>query len=168
MRTMEKSTAAMKALGAVPAQLAALEVMSVSELAAKHLELYGEPTRSRNKAYLRKRLSWRVQELAEGGLSPKAIERIAELGDELPVRWRMRQAEQPEPKPVTSQRDPRLPAVGSTITRIHQGEAHEVLIQADGFEYRGERFKSLSAIAKRITNVAWNGFEFFNLKVSDE
>ena len=91
---MSKTTARARAnareLGDVPTQLAALEKMNVGQLAEKYRELYGEPTRTRNKDYLRKRLSWRIQELAEGGLPASALERIAQLGDDVPERWRMR------------------------------------------------------------------------------
>jgi hypothetical protein len=34
---------------------------------------------------------------------------------------------------------------------------------ADGFEYAGEKFKSLSAVAKAVTGSHMNGFRFFNL-----
>ena len=80
---MSKATARARAnareLGDVPTQLAALEQMNVGQLAEKYRELYGEPTRTRNKEYLRKRLAWRIQELAEGGLPASALERI-EIG----------------------------------------------------------------------------------------
>lgn len=48
-------------------QLVALEQMTVGELAEKFREVFGFPTRTRNKSYLRKRLSWQIQALAEGG-----------------------------------------------------------------------------------------------------
>ena len=70
---MERARANARELGDVPAQLAALETMSVGQLAEKWRELYGEPTRTRNKDYLKKRLAWRIQELAEGGLPPGAV-----------------------------------------------------------------------------------------------
>ncbi|MFP2962575.1 DUF2924 domain-containing protein, partial [Myxococcus sp. 1LA] len=89
--------AARTQLADVPQQLAALASMSVPDLAAKYLELYGEPTRSRNRDYLKKRLAFRIQELAEGGLSARAVTRISELGDKLPERWRMRQVEETKP-----------------------------------------------------------------------
>ena len=57
-RTMSKTTVRARAnareLGDVPTQLAALEQMNVGQLAEKYRELYGEPTRTRNKEYLRK------------------------------------------------------------------------------------------------------------------
>ena len=165
-----RATNARRQLGSVPTQLAALSEMTVGDLAERYLELYGEPTRSRNKDYLRKRLAWRIQELAEGGLSAQAVGRIAELGDGIPERWRMRQAEKQQkaepPPPI--ERDPRLPGVGGVLRRVYQGVPHEVTVAEDGFEYAGARFKTLSAVARHITGTAWNGFLFFGLKAAPE
>ncbi len=147
----------------VALELAALERMTTGELADKYLELYGEPTRSRNKDYLRKRLAWRVQELAEGGLSERALERIKELGDQLPERWRMRTAlSAPTPPPRAV--DPRLPPPGSVLTRHYRSVDYRVTVKEDGFEYGGRHFASLSAIARHITGTPWNGHLFFGLR----
>ncbi len=143
-------------------------------LETKYRTLYGEPTRTRNKGYLRKRLAWRIQELAFGGLSPKALERINQLGDEVPERWRMRAGvpvpptESPvvvtAPTPLALvPRDPRIPPVGSALRRAFGGRQHEVTVLADGFEYEGEQYRTLSAVALRITGTRWNGFLFFAL-----
>ena len=168
---MSKTTARARAnareLGDVPTQLAALEKMNVGQLAEKYRELYGEPTRTRNKEYLRKRLAWRIQELAEGGLPASALERIAQLGDDLPERWRMRQAAHERnagPAQPLEPRDPRVPPVGTVLHRVFNGVAHEVTVCSEGFEHGGERFKTLSAVAKHITATPWNGFLFFGLK----
>jgi len=151
-------------------QLAALLTMSVGELAERYREVYGEPTRSRNKDYLRKKVAWRIQEQAEGGLTPRALARIAELAPGAPVRWRtpmpafppaVEAPAEPEPPPL---RDPRLPPVGTVLVREHQGTLHSATVLAEGFEYAGERFPSLSAIARRITGTPWNGYLFFNLE----
>ena len=168
---MSKTTARARAnareLGDVPTQLAALEKMNVGQLAEKYRELYGEPTRTRNKDYLRKRLSWRIQELAEGGLPASALERIAQLGDDLPERWRMRQAAHEKdagPAQPLGPRDPRVPPVGTVLHRVFNGVAHEVTVCGEGFEHAGERFKTLSAIAKHIPGTPLNGFLFYGLK----
>ena len=71
-------------------QLVALDRMTVGELAEKFREVFGFPTRTRNKPYLRKRLAWQIQALAEGGLSPRALAKIEELAPLAPVRWRPR------------------------------------------------------------------------------
>jgi hypothetical protein len=60
-------------------------------------------------------------------------------------------------------RDARLPGIGSVLTKEHRGKTHKVLVMEDGFEFEGQRHRSLSAIAKRITGTAWNGFLFFGL-----
>ena len=39
-----------------------------------------------------------------------------------------------------------------------------LLFRSDGFEYDGRTYRSLSAVAKRITGQQWNGFLFFGLK----
>ena len=61
--------------------------MTSADLAEKYVALYGTPPRSRNKDFLRKRLAWRIQELAEGGLSERALARIEELGAEAFATW---------------------------------------------------------------------------------
>ena len=168
MATTQKAHDAAQALGSVPQQLAELESMTVGQLAEKHRELYGEPTRSRNKGYLQKRLAWRIQELAEGGLSPRSLAQIAALGDELPAKWRRPAAPIPvldaTPAPAPTPRDPRLPPTGTVLTRFHDGQKHEVTVGSDSFEYGGRTFRSLSAIAREITGTRWNGWTFFGLK----
>ena len=84
-RTKE-ARGAKDAVADVRAQLDALDEMTVGQLQEKWLELYGEPTRSRNKRHLHKRLSYRIQELAEGGLSERARRQAAELSDDAEIR----------------------------------------------------------------------------------
>jgi hypothetical protein len=60
--------------------------------------------------------------------------------------------------------DPRLPQVGSQITRKYKGRTITVTALADGFEYLGERYRSLTAVAKTITGSHINGFRFFGLE----
>ncbi len=148
--------------GDVAMQLAALQKMTMTELKEKFRELYGQPPRSHNKPYLQKRLAFRVQELAEGGLSETALAKIAELGAKLPERWKRRHS--PTPSTSEPERDSRLPAAGSVLTRIYQGRKHRVAVRDDCFIYGGKEFKSLSAIAKRVTGTAWNGFLFFGIQ----
>jgi len=164
---------AVRALGDVPRQLAALEDLTVNQLAEKYQALYGEPTRTRNRGYLRKKLAWRIQELAGSGLAEHTLAKIIELGDELPERWRRRHAtplpsgtapEDAPAAPATAPRDARLPAVGTVLTRLHDGTAHQVTVGNIGFECNGQIFKTLSAVARHITGTPWNGFVFFGLK----
>ena len=69
-----------KAVANLAEELVALETMTVSELGARYEEAFGEPTRSQNKEYLKKQIAWRIQELAEGGLSEHARALAAEIG----------------------------------------------------------------------------------------
>jgi hypothetical protein len=62
-----------------------------------------------------------------------------------------------------SQRDPRLPPAGSRIRRSWGTSEHLVIVLDKGFLYDGERFPSLSRIARKITGSNWNGFVFFGL-----
>jgi hypothetical protein len=153
----------------VEEQLAELDGMSVGQLHERYLELFGQESRSRNKAFLQKKLAWRIQELAEGGLSEQAKKRLAALEKNVPAM-----EPQPAPTPaakaeprVTDKgvkqepRDPRLPESGAVLTRCHKGETHSVKVLEDGFEYDGRQFRTLSAVARFITHIQWNGFLFF-------
>ena len=56
-----------------------------------------------------------------------------------------------------------LPPPGNWIERDYKGQTIRVLVIADGFEYEGERYRSLSAVAKAVTGSHMNGFLFFRL-----
>src|ERR1043165_4589525 len=78
------------ALGTLARELAALGRMTVSNLQAEYRELAGEPTRTRNKEWLVKRVAYLKQERARGGLSERAQLRLSQIGDRLPETWRAR------------------------------------------------------------------------------
>jgi hypothetical protein len=59
--------------------------------------------------------------------------------------------------------DDRLPLPGTVITRTYKGETLHVKVLPHGFEFEGEVFKSLSAVAKAITGQHCNGYHFFRL-----
>ena len=153
----------------VARELAALGTMTGAELAARFEELFGHPSRTRNKQYLRKRLAWEIQARIEGGLSDQALRRIDELAAHIPEKWKRALDPKAPSGPVSARplcsasgaRDPRLPAPGTVLTRRHGGVDHKVTVLDDGFEYQGDRYQSLSAIARKITGTAWNGFQFF-------
>ncbi len=157
----------------VTARIDALRLMTVAELRIKWRELYGEDTRSCNRVYLWRRLAWRVQELAYGGLSERAKARIEELNrdDDLrmlpPRRWKPpTNGKDAPPGPQEKRRplrDPRLPRPGATLTRRYRGHDIRALVLEDGFEYEGRHYASLSALAREITGQRWNGLLFFGL-----
>ena len=52
---------------------------------------------------------------------------------------------------------------GTTLVRQWRGHTHAVLVREDGFEYEGQRYRSLTVIAERITGAHWSGPRFFGL-----
>jgi len=154
----------------VAAQVARLETMSVNQLAQQFEELFGEECRSRHKRYLIRRIAWRLQANAEGGLSERARVRAEELANDAEIRVtppRAKESKSDDTPPTTIKmdvaRDPRLPPPGNWIERNYKGQPIRVLMVADGFEYEGRRYRSLSAIAKVVTGSHVNGFQFFRL-----
>jgi hypothetical protein len=143
-----------------------LRPLTVAELRARYLELFGEETTSRNKDYLFKRIAYRMQEKKYGGLTPRARARAAILSDDAPIRRRLSASTKADvvlPTPLPSNRDPRLPPPGGELRRTFDGVEHIVTVLVDGFTYQGKPYKSLSVIAREITGTRWNGFGFFGL-----
>jgi hypothetical protein len=144
--------------------------MTLAELRTRYAELFGETTRSRHRQSLIRRIVWRLQALAEGDLSERARRRAEELANDADLRLSV-----PKPKtlppPIPSPHSAKcpappsngLPAPGTILTRLYKGRLLEVTVLADGFAYGGERFATLSAVAKQITGSQWNGFHFFGL-----
>ncbi len=147
-------------------QIKALQAMTVGQLRDEWLRLYGEPTRSRNRDFLWRRLAWRLQELALGGLSDTAKSKIIELAHARFVRSQVPKGFDPlvTARPPKTRRDPRLPRPGSTLTRRYRDQEIRVLILDDGFEWNGRRFGSLSEVARAVTGQHWNGPLFFGLR----
>jgi len=52
---------------------------------------------------------------------------------------------------------------GARLVRQWRGHAHTVVVLAEGFEYEGQRYRSLTVIAERITGAHWSGPRFFGL-----
>lgn len=152
-------------------EISRLPNMSPKQLRAKYLEVFGEPTRSGNKQHLVKRVAWRMQALAEGDLSERARRRATELACDADVRTTRPKPPPPSPdgsgltktvKAVFSD-DDRLPVPGTEITREYKGRMLRITVMPNGFEYEGEVYRSLSAVAKAITGTHANGYQFFRL-----
>src|SRR5262245_35057212 len=67
-------------------ELAALQRLTVTELRTRYAQVFGEPTHANNRAWLVKRVIWRLQALAEGDLSERARRRAAELANDADLR----------------------------------------------------------------------------------
>jgi hypothetical protein len=52
---------------------------------------------------------------------------------------------------------------GAKLVREWHGHVHTVNILDDGFDYQGERYPSLTRIARQITGVQWSGPRYFGI-----
>lgn len=152
-------------------EISAMQRMTVDELRARYAEVFGEATRGRHKQWLVKRIAWRLQANAEGDLSERARRRAAELANDADLR--VTAPRQPKLAPVQGRTvttrvavmgDSRLPMPGTILTRLYKGQTLEVMVLRDGFEFEGQVYKSLSAVAKAATGTHWNGYHFFGLQ----
>ena len=155
-------------------EIRALGRMSTGELRERYRELFGEESRSHNKRFLERRIAWQIQALAEGGLSERALRRAEELADDSYLRTRAAKgvssldtsgsAARTAIRPFSPSQDRRLPMPGAVLTREYKGERVSVTVLDKGFEYDGDVFRSLTAVAKAVTGSHWNGYHFFGLK----
>lgn len=144
-------------------QIADLGRLSAQDLQDRWRELYGSEPPGYNRTFLTKRLAYRLQELAHGGLSDTtrsqmaAVLRGAGLSEDGAVPGNGRQGK----------RDRDLPLTGTRLVREWNGRRYEVTVVAGGFEFEGRRYRSLTAITKAITGTHWNGRAFFGLRQPD-
>jgi len=138
----------------IPARLAALKSATTPELKAQWRDLFDSEPPPFNRRYLESRLAYRIQELAYGGLKPETIRRLERLGEDLDGGDRKK----------SRMRADAMPIAGTRLIREWQGVEYVVTVTADGFEWQGRPYKSLSAIARAITGTRWNGWVFFGLK----
>ncbi len=140
-------------------QLAILQTLSLPQLKEKWLDLYGTQPPRYKQQFMIKRLAHRIQELFYGGLSEQAKSHLMKVAQTDPVATVIRKI----PEERKSQ-ESILP--GTRFVRIWNGQRYEVVARENGFEYDGQVFRSLSAIAREITGTRWNGKIFFGLKSS--
>ncbi len=138
------------------ARIAALKTTPTPDLQAQWRELFESEPPRRNRGYLESRIAYRIQELEHGGLSPATIARLEALGETLDGGDATVRKRRVDGRPVT----------GTRLIREYQGVEHCITVMADGFEYQGRPYKSLSAVARAITGTRWNGPLFFGLRNS--
>src|SRR5258706_4806460 len=125
-------------------EVARLKTMTAVSLRKRYDELCpGQEPRSNNHSYLLKKIAAKLQE--QPGLEKGDAAGSVSLDGRSP-HW-----------------DPRLPAPGAILTKKYKDRDLKVLVAKDGFEFEGTRYRSLSAIARKVTGTPWNGFLFFNL-----
>jgi len=132
------------------AQVAELNAMPMPQLKERWKAVIGTEPPVQNRAHMVKRLAYRIQELAFGGLPEETKERLREIAESHTFEAK---------RPGKS-----TPIIGTRLIREYNGERHEVTVVHNGYEYRGRHFKSLSGIARVMTGTHWNGPAFFGLR----
>jgi len=156
---------ARKQLGNLDEEFRAIDSLTTGELHAKFAQVFGYATASHNRTYLQRKIKFRIQELAVGGLSDRALARAAELAHAGRLHHGTHGPRAVgEPSDAAAEQPRGGPAAGTVLRRQFQGTDHEVTVLADGsFQYAGRTYRSLSTIAKEITGTIWNGKLFFGL-----
>jgi hypothetical protein len=132
----------------IASEIARLESLTKDDLRAEWRRLHQTPPPRRlSRDILLRGIAYKVQEDVFGGLS-KAILRKLQPTEALPEKKRL---PRPSFKP------------GTRLLREWRGVTHTVVILADGVEWRGERYRSLSVVAREITGAHWSGPRFFGL-----
>ena len=140
--------------GSVLARVMALKTTPTPELKAQWHELFGTEPPPFNRWYIESRLAYRIQELAFGGLPRDTVARLRALGEQLDGGNVAIRRARVDDRPIA----------GTRLIREWAGVEHCVTVLADGFEWAGRPYKSLSAVARAITGTRWNGWTFFGLK----
>ncbi|NQV47019.1 MAG: DUF2924 domain-containing protein [Rhodospirillaceae bacterium] len=138
----------------VMAQVASLPDKPTSDLKRMWQDLFETKAPPYNRSFLIKRLSYRLQELAFGGLSKETQIRLDALADDATCANSRKSKRKAEFRPIS----------GTRLIREWQGIEHQVTVLDDGFEYQGCKYKSLSVIARTITGTRWSGPVFFGIK----
>jgi hypothetical protein len=130
-----------------------LPKLDIGELREEWRSLYkidASPHLSRE--LLIRAVAYRMQEVALGGLRPEPLRQLRQIAQEV------KQAGEATIR-LRSQLKP-----GTRLMREWQGRTYEVVVLDDGLSWQGTQYRSLSAIARRITGTAWSGPLFFGLK----
>ncbi len=134
-------------------ELASLSNLSVKDLKDRWRSSYGsEPPRRISRELLTRALAYRLQERTWGGLklsTRRLLERIAEGRSSNQL------------VPVASHRKI---APNTVLIREWKGTSHRVTVLDHGVVYHGQRYQSLSEVARLITRTRWSGPLFFGLK----
>jgi len=133
-------------------QIDELNRMSMAQLRKRWADLMGIDPGKLGRQYLMRRLAYRVQELAYGGLSPQARRQLEAAADGRP-----RNATPSKSKKT-------ILAPGTRLLREWHGDRYEVIVEADGFRYNGKLYRSLTAAAYAITGSHLSGNLFFGIQ----
>lgn len=138
----------------IAAEIIRLESLALDRLREEWRRLHQTPPPKRlSRDMLLRGITYKLQENAFGGLS-KAI--LRKLQTSAPTEALASKKRRPRPsfKP------------GTRLVREWHGVTHTVVVLADGVEWRGQRYRSLSVVAREITGAHWSGPRFFGLNGS--
>jgi hypothetical protein len=153
----------------IAVQIAVLKDAPIIELQNKYRELFGaNETPCDNKVYILRMVAYKLQEIKYGGLSDEAKSKLEGLTmrydpiNNKALRPQVTSIGQ-DVKALPFLRDKRLPIPGTVITKKYKGQLIRVRVLEKGFEHDNTFYKSLSAIATKITGAHWNGYNFFGV-----
>jgi len=147
----------------IQAERARLKSLTMRELHDEHVRVVGWRHTTQNRSTLTRRILWHLR---YGPLSAETVARAREIAAQVLVKeipppgWPGTAETSP---PVEPARDRRLPMAGTVLAREFHGQTVEVRVLERGFEWRGEVYPSLSAVASAISGMHVNGFRFFAL-----
>jgi len=154
----------------IATRISRLQKMDLKELRVEYEKLFGKATKSRNRKQLFSQVSRKIQDNQAAKKTEGApVKPILTVKFEPKRKGKggSKKKKVAEKKPVKTrpigQRDPRLPKIGTTISKKYKGKTINVRVLERGFEHDGRQFRSLSGVAKHITGSIWNGFLFFGL-----
>ena len=133
--------------------LSRLPELDLGELRQQWRTLYkAEASPHLSRELLLRAVAYRMQEVALGGLRPARQRQLRQMAQQFKQTGAANTPRHPELKP------------GTRLIREWRGRTYEVLVLDDGFSWQGTSYRSLSAIARKITGTAWSGPLFFGLK----
>jgi hypothetical protein len=133
--------------------LARLSELSIFELRGEWRRLHRMPPPMRlSRDLLVRGITYKLQERAYGGLSIATARKLERASAGSLGRGAVK------PAPPIALRP------GTRLVREWHGVTHTALIHADGIEWRGQRYRSLSVVARKITGARWSGPRFFGLR----
>lgn len=136
----------------IAAELTRLETLTNFELRGEWRRLhYMQPPKSLSRDLLLRGITYKIQERVLGGLSKSLLRKLSRSEAEMPSA---------EGRQVLARTTVKA---GTRLVREWNGETYTILVLADGVEWRGRRYKSLSIIAREITGAHWSGPRFFGL-----
>ena len=139
-----------------------LRDLPMPELIAEYRRVWGKEPRIKHRAYLWKRTAWKIQEARTGGLSNVAKKRLEELIGQLGIDFGQRTVSGVLNKKSASETTATL-TPGTSLVRDWKRQRLTVHALEKGFEFGGEVFPSLTAVAKKITGGHCSGPAFFGL-----